>query len=801
VSPLTLAFYDSSLGNLDVWHWEFGDGTTSKDINPTHAYTAPGYYGVCLSVGNSVSGCMETYCQNIKVQTDSAVGTPSCFTVSDFSFFPDTANLVTFSNKSFGYNSTYWSFGDGYVSVDNSTYHQYQDPGIYEVCLTVFDNATGCMDVHCVYVKVADLSDTTACYTKAHFTFLPDTTNSIKFNNKSLNYNESFWDFGDGSVSTEKSPDHTYPGAGFYNVCLTVKDSVNCIAAECILVEVVDTTQVICKAIYNYVQDISTNTVTFKDKSKGIISSWFWDFGDGYAAMIQNPSHTYVDKGFYTICLTMFDKVNGCMDTYCELVQVGGDSALTAGCNADFSFFPVTNYSISFKEISTGSYNSIYWDFGDGSNSNQVDPQHTYQNTGFFDVCLTVFNDVDSCMNTNCKTIQISDSTSINCNAFFNYFLDSTGTTVSFSDKSLGSPDYWYWNFNDFTVASNDQDPSHTFSEGGYYNVCLTIYKGTDCQNTYCKVIGVGDVSNDVYADFTYFGDSLTSSAYFNNSSLGAVTAWNWDFGDSQGSSFENPVHTYPDTGNYLVCLTVKNVNNVTGTKCKYIRIGNALENACKFSCVWPGDANYSLEANHYDLLSIGLNYGLSGPVRDSVSTRWIGHFGTDWSTAMPNGINKKHSDCNGDGVVDLTDLEAIKQNFAYSHPYQPGKTSKYNAANPDLYFEITDADIAPGSTVEVSIMAGRDSISLYGIGFEVKIDMDKVKQNSVNNSFADSWLGNSSTELITYDKTDYNLGEVFVGMTRFNQAQQNGLGSIAKTTFVVDSSFNGSDEIVICVN
>jgi PKD repeat protein len=48
-SPLTVEFTDKSLGNIDSWTWDFGDGTSSTEQNPTHTYTSPGTYDVSLS--------------------------------------------------------------------------------------------------------------------------------------------------------------------------------------------------------------------------------------------------------------------------------------------------------------------------------------------------------------------------------------------------------------------------------------------------------------------------------------------------------------------------------------------------------------------------------------------------------------------------------------------------------------------------------------------------------------------------------------------------------------------------------
>lgn len=45
--------------------------------------------------------------------------------------------------------------------------------------------------------------------------------------------------------------------------------------------------------------------VNFTDRSTGNITSWLWNFGDGSGSTEQNPSHTYVNPGTYTVSLTV----------------------------------------------------------------------------------------------------------------------------------------------------------------------------------------------------------------------------------------------------------------------------------------------------------------------------------------------------------------------------------------------------------------------------------------------------------------------------------------------------------------
>jgi len=83
---------------------------------------------------------------------------------------------------------------------------------------------------------------------------------------------------------------------------------------------------------------------------------------------------------------------------------------------------------------------------------------------------------------------------------------------------------------------------------------------------------------------------------------------------------------------------------------------------------VWPGDFNKDGVANNLDLLYWGRAFGEeTGPIRLNASNEWIAQEGLDWHTSI-NGINKKHQDGNGNGLIDLLDIEVLQKNYGQVH-------------------------------------------------------------------------------------------------------------------------------------
>ena len=257
-----------------------------------------------------------------------------------------------------------------------------------------------------------------------------------------------------------------------------------------------------------YFQDISTTP-------SGAISSWYWNFGDSITSTLQNPIHTYSEDGEYLVCLTINDSVNMCESTYCQLVRAGN---WFPDCEAQFYYFPIDSMNpgngdtltseIQFIDVSTGNPDSWYWDFGDGQTSSQQNPIHIFDNQGIYNVCLSIFNNVDSCESTYCEIIEVNNDTlPIGCNTWFNY--EITNLTVNlnaFTEGNNGAVTY-DWDFGDGTTATGQQT-THTYLESGYYEIELSSHDSADCYSFYSVALWVGEFSFDV-SGFVYLDDSM----------------------------------------------------------------------------------------------------------------------------------------------------------------------------------------------------------------------------------------------------------------------------------------------------
>ncbi|KKG26616.1 PKD domain-containing protein, partial [Methanosarcina sp. 2.H.T.1A.15] len=245
--------------------------------------------------------------------------------------------------------------------------------------------------------------------------------------------------------------------------------------------------------------------------------------------------------------------------------------------------------TVSFTDKSTGSPAAWKWTFGDGTNSIEKNPVHTYNKSGKYSVTLTASNADGS--NALTKTGYIVVSNTLNGPVTSFSASPTSGKAplnIRFTDESTGSPTSWRWIFGDGNF-STEKSPAHTYNKSGRYTVTLTA-SNADGSNTLTKS-GYIVVSNALNGPVASFSASSTAgkaplTIRFTDESTGSPTAWRWTFGDRSDSTEKNPVHTYNKSGLYSVTLTASNADgsNVL-TKTGYIAVSSVLNTpVTKFS-------------------------------------------------------------------------------------------------------------------------------------------------------------------------------------------------------------------------
>jgi PKD repeat protein len=563
----TVSFTDKTVGNNLKWYWDFGNGESLFLQNPTgYKYTKGGAYTVCLTARDTLLNCQNRMCHNLIANNVADCQTKILF------FTDGSSNAVQFDGKSLNTaNSYYWSFGNGDYSNQTNPLYTYPVSGYYKVCLSTRDSILpGCQSKSCDFVH-AGSGDCKAKYNA----LLSANSLSVNFNDASVGDATSwYWDFGDGHVSNQQNPNYKYANTGFYQVCLTVskKGSQD---SYCNTVHVGNSD---CKTSFSYFTDPVKQSTEFKDLSLASPTTWSWEFGDGTISTLQNPQHTYTYAGIYTSCLSTMNAA-GCISHACEDLTVG---PIGNDCQAGFETLVVGD-SATFKNTSTGTATTWFWDFGDQGVSPLQNPTHTYTSDGYYVVSLTMYNaNGTGCFNTFYKSVSIgTNAAAKDCQAKYSYIANTASNTVSFKDESIGDPVSWTWNFPDST-SSSLRNPVKIFKAPGFYQVCLTILSSNGTSNVYCTEVGIGQTglaADFVYKEKTtyYFKNNATYPISFYGSQYGKSSKWKWSFGDNSYDSLRiNVIHNYATSGSFNACLTLSDdIDKLASNHCKIIKVGN----------------------------------------------------------------------------------------------------------------------------------------------------------------------------------------------------------------------------------
>lgn len=371
------------------------------------------------------------------------------------------------------------------------------------------------------------------------------------------------WTFGNGSSSTQQNPSTTYFTPGIYTVTLTAANG----AGANTLTRTAYVT-VYAKPLVAFVADDSTGCAPFAARFTDLSTpaagttntSWQWDFGNGTGASVQNAAVTYTTPGNYTVNLKVTSD-KGCVATLAKTAYV----QLSGGLQLDFASPGPDRcrapFPISFTDNSTGPGTlSYFWTFGDGNTSTQQNPVNVYAAPGAYAVSLAVTSS-NGCTDTLRRTnvVNIQNITT----AFTAPDSACIRTPVNFTNTSTPAAQGSNWTFGDGTTSSAT-GPVKTFAAPGLYTVQV-VNTYPYCSDSASKQIRILPRPVAAYAAANTVQCKPPLTVNFINNSSNAVS-YQWNFGDGNTSTQQDPVHTYNSYGSFAVTLTVTNASGCTDT-------------------------------------------------------------------------------------------------------------------------------------------------------------------------------------------------------------------------------------------
>lgn len=577
----------------------------------------------------------------------------------------------------------------------------------------------------------------------------------------------------------------------------------------------------------------------------------------------NDKNHTITISDFYRSCSASIDIVAPSKCGYPDSCMVQAEFALVPpiiliGENTNGINFCI-NEDIIFHNYSDGaryqgntdSHSAIdyfEWYINDVFVTGEEDLNWTFTQAGNYEIRLVAYGlmAVDSvCFDEQVMDIYISDEPNCNsCDGLANFIIDGdslicVGDTIHFINNSnqaggtFGS-DWWV----NGTFVSSTYDLHHVFTQEGEYEVRLEYYNAgagnsvEGCTDDYTVIIEVQPAQNcgnePVCNTQAYFNLAQNwnepmcagNTIVFENWSTNA-DAFTWSIDGQLESHDTHFDYVFPTAGVYEVQLFAENTA-IDSCFANYSMTIQLSENsvcdsgACvdTSTCVLPGDADQNGIVNALDLLRVGEGYLTQGSSRPNASTDYHLQSAADWVDAFEDGVNCKHADTNGDGMIDEQDKMAIEQNYT-SVPTLT-YTSVENANSPQYQYDannktrlrtqlVDEYDMPSGERVYdfAVILENREGNpvvnDVYGLGFVVDysapVSVAASVQYAANDGSWQSWLGhpeanNTANKLLTIDKNFSHeateTGRLEIAMTRVNQQSLNGAGALCRILCVI---------------
>jgi len=383
-SPFTGVFVNQSIGATS-FQWSFGDGAFSSNTNPTHVYVTDNLNDLSLTaelIASNQYGCSDTTSVPINVY-HTPVAIAQVESISGCN--PLEVNLI---NGSIGADSYNWNYGNGQTSNTAALSHTIiytnfsPSPVTYPITLQAI-TANGC-------ASSAQLEVVTPQQIEASFALNTQgcTPLTVYFDNNSTGAFSYLWNFGDGDISNEQEPVHTYFNWGttdtLFTVTLTIQNEFGCIDSADAFVQV-SPVPVAGFQADPIIQEWPESTVNIDNTTIGGALTYVWSMGDGTAYTAEEPgSHTYSTWGTYSIQLQAGN--GSCSDLEVQEVIILPPSPLVNFLGPAEGCAPLT---VNFTNLSE--YAAIsYWQFGDGGAANATNPVYTYYQPGTYTVTLTI---------------------------------------------------------------------------------------------------------------------------------------------------------------------------------------------------------------------------------------------------------------------------------------------------------------------------------------------------------------------------------------------------------------------------
>ncbi|TRX51870.1 PKD domain-containing protein [Fulvivirga sp. M361] len=579
-----VTFHNNSL-DADNYRWDFGDGTTSSEENPTHRYEKAGSYSITL-IATSAFGCsgVKVLSNAVTINDIAGLGFEADITSSC-----ENAPVIMFNSEG-AHTSQLWDFGDGNTTYGTTVQHTYASPGIYTVSLSV-ENSDGCQAtiVKSDYIEIFNAAGGIITYSDS----IICAGNEVTFLDESSELTSITWTFNDGFTSTENPLTRSFRTSGTYSFSAVTTDTRGCSSVQ-EFTEAIRVASALTPDIQtSTLEGCAPHTITFNNTTAdGALFSWEID---GLSFQGASANYKFTRPGVYSFSAKTIH-TSGCENIIAyDSTIIIHDTDINISASAHSGCVPL----VTSLALNTSNVTDVSWDFGNGNISTELAPKAYFSNPGRYNIQVSFINEYG------CPTTLALPDPIIVLDTVIRYTAPppiQTCKSVNVFFKGGMGRDSWHWDFGDGNTSS-ETDPIHIYNEPGIYNVSLTTNNRNGCRTTipdYNQII-----VNDLHAAFQATVVDTTEqcpnfSIRFQNL-VPEASHYLWTFGDYTTSTEANPLHKYTSTSQVNVTLQVW---NAAGCQASTINIVSPPRSVCTL----PEDPDTPMEGEStIDVIS---NYG-----------------------------------------------------------------------------------------------------------------------------------------------------------------------------------------------
>ncbi len=365
------------------------------------------------------------------------------------------------------------------------------------------------------------------------------------------------WNFGDNQTSTlQNPPPHLYAQPGTYTASLTITGMDGCISTPFTRTITIGDFPVADFTVFDTCKSTTARLVNNSSVQVGTLSQWQWLLDGNTQPNQQLPALTNLSPGSHQLQLVATSNI-GCSSS--PVTKTFFVNQLTPNVSHNMvNDAACLGNSVSFTNTSqaTTAINGHYWNFGDNQASTLAIPSpHIYTNAGVYEIKYA-FTTPDGCTSdTVRKTVTIADIPVIDFTVK-EACVGIVPTVTNNSTVQAGTITQWQWLL-DGNSLSTQQTPQLPQLPQGPHQLQLTATSSYGCAspmfNYPFTVFQTPVVTTADRIGCAGVALPLTATQVDN---LTTIASWNWNFGDNQTGTQQNPTHTYVQTGNYTASVS-----------------------------------------------------------------------------------------------------------------------------------------------------------------------------------------------------------------------------------------------------